>query len=76
EVTNIYISGGFAKNEIFVRYLASRYEHMSVYTSFVENATAQGAALVAYESLNEGQVPQLDLGLIKWKASVEMVDGV
>ena len=45
-VGNIYVSGGFAKNEFFVRLLANFYPDKKVFTSEVDNASALGAALL------------------------------
>jgi hypothetical protein len=59
----LYITGGFSKNDLFIRLLASSYPHMKVFTSEVSNATALGAALVILESLESGEKPLLDLGL-------------
>jgi sugar (pentulose or hexulose) kinase len=63
ETKSLYITGGFSKNDLFIRLLASSYPHMKVYTSEVSNATALGAALVMIESLGSGDKPLLDLGL-------------
>jgi sugar (pentulose or hexulose) kinase len=59
----LYITGGFSKNDLFIRLLASSYPHMKVFTSEVSNATALGAALVILESLEPEEKPLLDLGL-------------
>ncbi len=63
DTKNLYITGGFSKNDLFVKLIASSYPHMKVYTSEVTNATALGAALVILESLEPGEKPVLDLGL-------------
>jgi glycerol kinase len=63
DTKSLYITGGFSKNEIFIRLLASSYPHLKVYTSEVSNATALGAALVILKSLEPGYVPRLDLNL-------------
>jgi sugar (pentulose or hexulose) kinase len=42
----IYVSGGFSRNELFVRLLATAFPGKRIYTSEVDNATALGAALV------------------------------
>jgi sugar (pentulose or hexulose) kinase len=60
---NLYITGGFSKNDLFLKLIASSYPHMKAYTSEVSNATALGAALVIFESLEPGKKPLLDLGL-------------
>jgi sugar (pentulose or hexulose) kinase len=59
----IYISGGFARNELFVRLLASRMPHKKVYTSEVDNSSALGAAIVVWESAFGGELPFIGLGL-------------
>ena len=42
----IYITGGFAKNDIFCRLLATFYTAKKVYTAEIHNSTALGAAMV------------------------------
>jgi sugar (pentulose or hexulose) kinase len=59
----VYISGGFARSELFVRFLATRLPDKKVYTSEVDNATALGAAMVVWESAFGGNMPQMDLSL-------------
>lgn len=59
----VYISGGFARNELFVRLLASRLPDKDVYTSEVDNATALGAAMVVWESAFGEELPFIGLGL-------------
>ena len=59
----VYISGGFARNEIFTRLLASRLPGKKVYTSEMDNATALGAAMVVYHSAFGTNRPAIDLGL-------------
>jgi sugar (pentulose or hexulose) kinase len=67
QTTILYISGGFARNEIFVRLLASLMPHKNVYTSEIDNASALGAALSVYAVSFIGQKPVLNLGLKKVK---------
>jgi sugar (pentulose or hexulose) kinase len=43
---NIYISGGFANNEIFVKLIASYFYRKDVYTSEIANSSALGAAMI------------------------------
>ncbi len=66
-VQNIFISGGFARNEIFVRLMATIYSECEVYTSEVDNSSAVGAAMVVWDALDEGELPGTDLGLKKWE---------
>jgi sugar (pentulose or hexulose) kinase len=61
----VYISGGFARNEIFTKLLSAWLPDKKVYTSEVDNATAMGAAIVVWESAFGKIIPGLDLGLKK-----------
>jgi len=63
----IYVSGGFARNEIFVRLLAGFYPDKKVFTSEIDNSSALGAALVIWESFSKKDTPEIDLGLKEWK---------
>jgi sugar (pentulose or hexulose) kinase len=58
ETKNIYITGGFSKNELFLKLITEVYSSKSVYTSEIANASALGAALVI-----AGSKPSLNLGL-------------
>jgi sugar (pentulose or hexulose) kinase len=62
DTENIYITGGFAKNKIFIKLLARSFPFKKVYTSVINNASALGAALVIYNSISEKK-PELSLGL-------------
>lgn len=43
---NIYISGGFANNEIFTRLIASYFPGKKVFVSEIKNSSALGAAMI------------------------------
>ncbi len=60
---NIYISGGFSKNPIFVKLLASCFPNKKVYTSDVANATSLGAAMVLWKGIDAPITMNTDLGL-------------
>jgi sugar (pentulose or hexulose) kinase len=62
EVENIYITGGFAKNDLFLKLIVQAFPSKKVFTSEIKNATALGAALVMFGSL-EYKNPELNLGL-------------
>jgi sugar (pentulose or hexulose) kinase len=64
----IYVSGGFARNEIFVRLLANKLPGKKIYTSEIDNSTALGAALVIAEEAFGKAAPTSDLGLKEFKA--------
>ncbi len=62
ETENIYITGGFGRNKIFLKLIARAFPSKKVYTSEINNATALGAALVLFSSLSDKE-PELNLGL-------------
>lgn len=62
-IKDIYISGGFARNAIYTRYLATLFPDKKVYTSEIDNATALGAAMVVYDAIGNRQDLKPDLGL-------------
>jgi sugar (pentulose or hexulose) kinase len=66
DVESIIISGGFARNEIFVRYLAANFPHKQVYTSEIDNASALGAAMVLYIDDLDRAGLTFNLGMKKW----------
>ncbi len=61
--TEIFVSGGFARNEIFLRMLATRLNHKNIYISEIDNSTALGAALTVWGAAFDTVIPNLDLGL-------------
>lgn len=65
DIENIYITGGFSKNPLFLRLISDAYTMKNVFTSEINNATALGAALVILDSVNPGIKPVLNLGLTK-----------
>lgn len=66
-VKNFFVSGGFARNEMFVRLLANFYSDKNIYTSEVDNSSAMGAALVVWDKISGADAPEIDLGLKAWK---------
>lgn len=64
-VQRIYVSGGFARNEIYVILLAGFFPNKDVFTSEVDNSSALGAALSIWNVM-ETPVPNVGLGLKKW----------
>jgi len=63
----IYVSGGFARNGVFVRTLATLFPDKKVYTSEVDNSTALGAALMLWDALEIKERPKINLGLKEYK---------
>jgi len=65
DIENIYITGGFSKNPLFLRLIADSYITKNVYTSEIHSATALGAALVVLSALFPDRKPDLNLGLTR-----------
>ncbi len=63
DIENIYITGGFADNQLFCTLISEAYPMKNVYTSEISNATALGAALVIMKVLAPDKKPILNLGL-------------
>lgn len=61
----VYVTGGFARNELFMRLLAALLPGKTVYASEMDNATALGAAMVIWNKVFAGNEPEAVLGLKK-----------
>ena len=70
----IFITGGFAKNDIYIKLLSGYFIDKDIYTSEVDNASALGAAAVIWEKVNSNIELKLDLGLVKWKETINLED--
>lgn len=66
-VEHFYVSGGFAKNEIFMRLLGSLFPEKNVLTSEIENASALGAALVVSNAMEDNNKIEINLNTKRWK---------
>jgi len=62
-IEQLYITGGFARNNIFIKMLASIFENKSVFISEVDNATSLGVALVINKNYSN-----IDLSLVHIKS--------
>jgi sugar (pentulose or hexulose) kinase len=58
DTSNIYITGGFSVNKLFIQLIREAYPSKKVWTSEIGNASALGAALVI-----SGSSPVINLGL-------------
>lgn len=59
----LYITGGFSKNPLFLKLVASSFPHLRVRTSEISNATSLGTAMVTLKSLMPGKEIGPELGL-------------
>ena len=66
-VEHFYVSGGFARNEIFVRLLGSLFPDKIVFTSEMENSSALGAALVVLHAMEEDNHIEINLNTTRWE---------
>ncbi|HUX97599.1 MAG TPA: FGGY family carbohydrate kinase [Bacteroidales bacterium] len=64
DISNIYITGGFSKNEHFLNRIKEYFPEKRVYRSEISNASALGAALVI-----SGLRPEVNLGLLEVKGA-------
>ncbi|MFW6100133.1 MAG: carbohydrate kinase, partial [Bacteroidota bacterium] len=62
DIASLYISGGFARSELFVRMLATRYPGKKLFTTDIDNSTALGAAYMVYGEFGNIPTPKIDLG--------------
>lgn len=60
---SLFITGGFSRNEIYTRLLATIFPDKKFYTSEIDNATALGGALATYQALNNVNNIKINLGL-------------
>ena len=73
QTTDMYISGGFSKNPIFLKMMASRFPEKRLFTSEVANATSMGAALVLWKGIDANFNPAINLGLKSFKGDPSLV---
>jgi sugar (pentulose or hexulose) kinase len=64
EIRNIYVTGGFARNSIFMQYVASRMPGKRILRSEIDNATAMGAALIMLDKILVNGDKNINLELI------------
>jgi sugar (pentulose or hexulose) kinase len=67
DIDSLYVSGGFARSELFTRMLAARYPEKKIYTTEIDNATALGAAFMVYNEMGKPGLPEIDMGFKLWE---------
>jgi len=68
----IIVTGGFAKNDIYIRLLADYFFNKRIVISEIDNSSALGAAVVIWDEVYSDSVLNLDLGLKLWEERVIM----
>lgn len=63
ETEILYVSGGFARNVIFIEVLKKSFLTKKVLVSEIDNSSALGAAMVIADTLSDADVANLDLGI-------------
>ncbi len=61
QTRKIFITGGFARNELFVWFMSALLPGKEVICSEIDNATALGAAMTVYEAAFGKEVPEISL---------------
>jgi sugar (pentulose or hexulose) kinase len=72
-VKNIYVEGGFCKNNIYMQLLSDAFPGMDVYASSMIQGTALGAALAIHDEWNSNALPASLINLKHWPKSVDSV---
>jgi len=57
-VHNLYVDGGFSKNEVFMNLLKSGLPNIAIFAAEVAQASAIGAALLIHEHWNNKEIPE------------------
>jgi hypothetical protein len=65
DISNIFITGGFSKNLLFLKMIASSFPEKKIFTSEISNASALGAASIISGSVVGKKASLPDLGLIE-----------
>jgi sugar (pentulose or hexulose) kinase len=56
-VINIFVDGGFSKNDLFMNLLAKAFPAKSVFAAVIAQASAFGAAMTIHQHWNETPIP-------------------
>lgn len=59
----LYVSGGFARNPIFIDLLKQRFPRKKVLVSEIDNSSALGAAMVISDTFSSSDLSDFDLGI-------------
>ena len=63
ETEILFISGGFARNEIFIYLIKTHFPDKTVQVSEIDNSSALGAALIIADVFTANDLSSLDLGI-------------
>lgn len=68
-VKNIFVDGGFSKNQVFMNLLACALPYNEIYASTTSYASASGAALAMHKHWNKNKIPSEIISLKPYIAS-------
>ncbi len=74
-VHNMYVDGGFSKNNIYMQLMANAFPEMNVFSSSMVQGTALGAALAIHSSWNKNPLPASLIKLKQWTRKSEALKG-
>lgn len=57
-VKRIFVDGGFGRNQLYMRLLATAFPDIKVYSASIPQSTAKGAAMVIHNSWNTAGLPK------------------
>ncbi len=67
-VQQIFVDGGFAKNDVYMNLLATFFPQIKVYAATISQASALGAALVLHKHVGNKKKPSNLIQLQRFKA--------
>jgi L-fuculokinase len=70
DIKDIYVDGGFSKNDLYMQLLANMFPSKSIYAASVAQASAFGAALVIHRKWNNKPVPDNMVRLHHYEAKM------
>ncbi|MBO9154765.1 FGGY-family carbohydrate kinase [Chitinophaga sp. GCM10012297] len=70
EVENIFVDGGFSKNELYMHLLAAAFPDKKVYGADVAQASAIGAAMAIHSTWNKKNAPENLVTLTKFAGAI------
>jgi len=69
DVSDIYVDGGFCKNELYMKLIADAFPEKTVYAASMNQGTALGSALAIHKHWNTNELANSFMELTKWPSS-------
>lgn len=71
EIVNVYVDGGFSRNNIYMQLLANEFSPKKVFATSMAQGTALGAALALHNAWNSQPLPGSLITLKEWLPTAE-----